>query len=235
MRLRTATDPQSAARVAAEEIAVLCRHAVRERGRALLAFSGGATPWLMLRALRALDLPWDRTWVTQVDERIAPHGDERRNLSRLAEILVNEGPLPAAQLLAMPVEGDDLEAAAADYQRLLERHGGRPMCIDLVQLGLGTDGHTASLVPGDPVLAVADRDVALSGEYQGLRRMTLTLPALDRARQRLWLVTGLGKAEPLRDLLASTGDAPAARVARNDTVVVADDDALARVSGPVFE
>jgi 6-phosphogluconolactonase len=235
MRLRTATDPEFAARVAAEEIAVLCRHAARERGRALVAFSGGETPWSMLRALRAMDLPWDRTWVAQVDERIAPHEDERRNLARLAEILVNEGPLPAAQLLAMPVEGGDLEAAAADYQRLLERHGGQPLRIDLVQLGLGTDGHTASLVPGDPVLEVADRDVALSGEYQGLRRMTLALPALDRARQRLWLVTGPGKAERLRDLLAGSGDAPAVRVARGDTVVVADDDALARVSGPVFE
>lgn len=235
MRLKTAADPQSAARVAAEEIAVLCRHAARERGRALVAFSGGETPWLMLRALRAMDLPWDRTWVAQVDERIAPHGDERRNLARLEEILVNEGPLPAAQLLAMPVERDDLEAAAANYQRLLEQHGGHPMRIDLVQLGLGTDGHTASLVPGDPVLELRDRDVALSGEYQGLRRMTLTLPALDRARQRLWLVTGPGKAERLRDLLTGTGDAPAVRIARGDTVVVADDDALARVSGPVFE
>jgi 6-phosphogluconolactonase len=235
MRLKTAVDPQSAARVAAEEIAVLCRHAARQRGRALVAFSGGETPWLMLRALRSMDLPWDRTWVAQVDERIAPHGDGRRNLARLEEILVNEGPLPAAQLLAMPVEDDDLEAAAANYQRLLEQHGDRPMRIDLVQLGLGTDGHTASLVPGDPVLELRDRDVALSGEYEGLRRMTLTLPALDRARQRLWLVTGPGKAERLRDLLTGTGDAPAVRIARSDTVVVADDDALARVSGPVFE
>jgi 6-phosphogluconolactonase len=234
MRLKVAADPGSAAQMAAEEIAAICRQAAGERGRTLIAFSGGETPWMMLRALRILDLPWDRTWVAQVDERIAPRGDERRNLARLGEILVTDGPLPAAQLLAMPVEANDLEAGAADYQRLLERHGGAPLAFDLVQLGLGNDGHTASLVPGDPVLDVQDRDVALSGEYQGLRRMTLTLPALARARQRLWLVTGTGKAERLRDLLTGLGDAPSARVERNDTVVVADNAALASVSGPVF-
>ena len=229
MRLTTAADPESAARVAAAEIADVCRHAARERGHALVAFSGGETPWRMLRALRSMDLPWDRTWVAQVDERIAPHGDERRNLARLAEILVREGPLPAAQLLAMPVEEGDVDAAAADYQRLLERHGGRPLRIDLVQLGLGTDGHTASLVPGDPVLEVADRDVATSGEYQGLRRMTLTYPAIDRARRRLWLVTGAAKAARLGELLnAESGDgAPSVRVVRADSTVIADRDAVA--------
>jgi 6-phosphogluconolactonase/glucosamine-6-phosphate isomerase/deaminase len=188
----------------------------------VIAVSGGETPWLMLGSLRGLDLPWDHTWVAQVDERVATRGDPRRNLTRLEQALVTDGPLPAGQLLTMPVEADDLEAAAAGYQATLEDLAGRPLTLDLVQLGLGSDGHTASLVPGDAVLEVDDRDVALCGEYQGLRRMTLTFPALDRARRRLWLVTGEGKAQRLRELVAGTGDAPAVRVARHDSLLVAD-------------
>jgi 6-phosphogluconolactonase/glucosamine-6-phosphate isomerase/deaminase len=183
----------------------------------------------MLEQLRGLDLPWENIHVAQVDERIAPRGDPRRNLTRLAAILVREGPLPERQLLAMPVEADDVDAAAAGYQQLLERVGGTPLRIDLVQFGLGGDGHTASLVPGDPVLEVADRDVATSAEYQGLRRMTLTYPAIDRARRRLWLVTGAAKAARLAELLdgASVDDAPSVRVSRKDAWVVADREALA--------
>jgi len=230
-----AADATEAAALAAREIATTCHRAVAGRGHAVIAVSGGETPWRMLERLRELELPWAHIHVMQVDERVAPSGDPRRNLTRLERILVTDGPLPPRNLLAMPVDVSDLERATGEHQRQLEALAGEPMVLDLVQLGLGTDGHTASLVPGDPVLEVADRDVALSGAYQGRRRMTLTLPALNRARQRLWLVTGPGKAERLRDLLAGTGDAPAARVARSDTLVVADDDALARVSGPVFE
>jgi 6-phosphogluconolactonase/glucosamine-6-phosphate isomerase/deaminase len=175
----------------------------------------------MLERLRTLDLPWPEIFVAQVDERVAPYGDPRRNLTRLEQLLVIEGPLPGEHLLAMPVESRDLGLAADDYQRRLETLAGIPLELDLVQLGLGADGHTASLVPGDPVLAVADRDVALSA-YQGHVRMTLTMPALARARARLWLVTGPGKAVRLRELLDGGGDAPAARVPREGSVVVAD-------------
>lgn len=217
-----ADDPAQAAEIAAREVAAACREAVARRGRAVIAVSGGETPWLMLGRLRGLGLPWDRTWVAQVDERVAPRGDPRRNLTRLEQALVTGGPLPARQLLAMPVEAADLAAAAAGYQATLEALAGRPLELDLVQLGLGTDGHTASLVPGDAVLGVADRDVAIGGEYQGLRRMTLTFPALDRARRRLWLVTGGAKARRLRELLAGSGHAPAVRVARHDSLAIAD-------------
>lgn len=234
MHLIATPDAGAAALAAAQEIAVTCREAVAARGLALIAVSGGETPWRMLERLRGLDLPWDRIHVAQVDERIAPRGDPRRNLARLAEVLVRDGPLPGRQLLAMPVEADDADEAAVGYQRLLERLGGTPLRLDLVQLGLGGDGHTASLVPGDPVLEVADRDVATSGEYQGLRRMTLTYPAIDRARRRLWLVTGAAKAPRLAELLddASADDAPAVRVSRAQACVVADREALARAAAP---
>lgn len=224
MRLIRAATPADAAALAAEEIASACRRVVAARGTAVIAVSGGATPWRMLERFRAFDLPWKHIHVAQVDERVAPRGDPRRNLTRLEQLLVAEGPLSPAHLLAMPVEAHDLEAAAAAYQRQLQALAGQPLALDLVQLGLGTDGHTASLVPGDPVLAVSDRDVALSGEYQGLRRMTLTYPALARARERLWLVTGADKAERLADWLAGdrSSDAPASRVPRADSTLVAD-------------
>lgn len=222
-----AADAESAADLAAAVIASACRDAVAARGQAVLAVSGGETPWRMLEKLRTLQLPWPLVHVAQVDERVAAHGDASRNLTRLERILVTDGPLPAANLHAMPVEDPDPAVACAAYQRRLEELAGRPLLLDLVQLGLGTDGHTASLVPGDPVLGIDDRDVAMSGEYHGQRRMTLTLPALARARSRLWLVTGAGKARRLGELLDGHGDAPALRVPRNRTDVVADTAALA--------
>jgi len=222
MRLTIGVDASDAAAKAAASLATIVREAVAARGRAVIALSGGETPWLMIGHLRDLDLPWDRMHVGQVDERVVPDGDPRRNLSRLRELLVEQGPLPEERLLAMPVTAFDLEDAAADYQSALERAAGRPAVLDLVQLGLGTDGHTASLVPGDRVLDVQDRDVALTGDYQGARRMTLTIPALSRARSRLWLVTGNAKAARLGELLSRAGTAPALRLPQRDTDVFAD-------------
>jgi 6-phosphogluconolactonase len=222
MQVIRTMDAAASATRAADEIAAACREAVSERGAALIAVSGGETPWHMLEQLCTRDLPWDRLRVAQVDERITPRGDPRRNLARLEQILVGGGPLPRANLLAMPVDDADPARAACDYQRLLESQGGRPLQLDLVHLGLGSDGHTASLVPGDPVLDVHDRDVAVTGEYQGLRRMTLTLPALGRARRRLWLVSGAAKAARLQQLLAGTGEVPAVRVPRHSTLLICD-------------
>jgi 6-phosphogluconolactonase len=164
--------------------------------------SGGKTPWAMFAELVHHDLPWAAVQIFQVDERVAPDGDPDRNLSHLRQAL---GPAPA-DVVAMPVTDADLDAAAAAYAARL------PDRFDLVHLGLGPDGHTASLVPGDPGLEVTDRLVAVTGVYQGHRRMTLTYTALARADQLLWLVSGEDKREALRKLLAGDRSIPAGRV-----------------------
>lgn len=225
MRLRIAHDAERAAEIGAADVARACADAVASRGTAMIALSGGETPWLMLRELCHFDLPWRQIFVAQVDERVAPRGDPSRNLTRIEQILLRAGPLPAANLLPMPVEDADLDLAAAGYQRALETRAGAPIVLDLVQLGLGSDGHTASLVPGDPALGVLDRDTAVTGEYAGHRRMTLTLPVINRARRRLWLVTGPSKRTQLAELLDAKGTAPAIAVNRADVLVVADEDA----------
>ena len=217
-----ARDPEEAARCAAAELARACVSAIAERGTAHLALSGGRSPRRMLEHLATEPLAWTSVVVAQVDERCVPGGDPRRNLAMLHAVLVESGPLPQSNLLAMPVEHDDLEAAAAGYGTLLAGHLGAAGRFDVVQLGLGEDGHTASLVPDDPVLAVTDRDVAITRAYQGTRRMTLTYRVLQRARERLWLVTGPGKRTALAELLDGTGNSPAVRVTREDSVVVAD-------------
>jgi 6-phosphogluconolactonase len=222
LHLTVAADAAAAASQAAQHVARSCNDAVARRGAATIALSGGETPWTMLAALRELDVPWTRLHVAQVDERIAADGDAQRNLTRLAELLVETGPLPRERLLPMPVTNPDLQTAAAEYQHILERVTGQPVVLDLVHLGLGADGHTASLVPSDAVVNVVDRDVAVTGQYAGHRRMTLTLPVLSRARERLWLVTGVAKKAALAELLAGTGSGPGARLPRDRSYVVAD-------------
>ncbi len=228
--LEIVDDAEQAAQRAAVRIAAQARHAASARGVFTLAVSGGSTPWLMLRALAREDAPWKCVHVFQVDERVAPEGDADRNLTRLRETLA-DAPLPAAQLHAMPVEQPDLEASARAYAQALAAVAGRPPVLDLVHLGLGPDGHTASLVPGDPVLEVSDADVALTaGAYQGRRRMTLTYPALGRARRILWLVTGAAKVPMLERLLAGDASIPGGRVRRDRALVLADRAAAGRRS-----
>jgi 6-phosphogluconolactonase len=176
----------------------------------------------MLRALAAEDIPWDRMHIVQVDERVAPFSDPARNLTGLRACLLEHVPLQPEQLYAMPVEAPALEAAAAAYAATLRSIAGSPPVLDLVHLGLGADGHTASLVPGDPVLHIADADVALSGRYQQHRRMTLTYPMLNRSRRILWLVTGSEKAAMLQRLLDGDLSIPAGLVSRDHAVVLAD-------------
>ncbi len=205
-------DAQAVAERGAEVVAAASADAVAARGRFTFAVSGGRTPWAMFAALYGR-MPWEKVTIFQVDERVAPDGDLDRNLTHLERSLPAGG---AANVRPMPVTAHDLEAAAARYAAAL------PDVLDLVHLGLGPDGHTASLIPGDPVLEMTDRDVALTGEYQGRRRMTLTYPALDRARTVLWLVTGEDKVDALARLRAGDASIPAGRVATSHALVLAD-------------
>jgi 6-phosphogluconolactonase len=231
MRIEVLADDEAVARQAAVFLADEARAAVAARGRFVAAVSGGHTPWKMLRFLADQDVPWQAVHVLQIDERVAPAGDPDRNLTHLRDSLLAHVPLPPGQLHAMPVEEADLDAAAGAYAAVLRTVAGTPPVLDLVHLGLGPDGHTASLVPGDPVLNVTDRDVAPTGVYQGHRRMTLTYPVLNRARRVLWLVTGAGKAEMLPRLRAGDPGIPAGRVRADAAVVLADQAAAARL-GP---
>jgi len=201
------------------------------RGRFVLAVSGGHTPWQMLRALAKEEVPWKVVHVVQVDERVAPVGDPDRNLTHLRESLLGQAPLPTQQLYPMPVEAADLDAAARHYARTLQQVAGTPPLLDLAHLGLGPDGHTASLVPNDPVLQVTDRDVALTGRYQNRERMTLTYPILNRSRRILWVVTGGEKADMLARLRAGDRSIPAGRVRQDQALVLADRAAAGQV-GP---
>jgi 6-phosphogluconolactonase len=222
MRIQIFPDPDSVARAGAAFIASEARNSIALRGRFLAAISGGRTPWQMLRELTILDLPWSKIYVMQVDERIAPSGHADRNLTNLHQILMRGTTLLPGHLHPMPVNSPELEAAAAEYARMLQQLAGQPPILDLIHLGLGSDGHTASLIPSDPVLKITDRDVALTGEYQGRRRMTLTYPMLNRARRLLWIVTGAGKSGALRRLQAEDTSIPAARVSRDRALVLAD-------------
>jgi 6-phosphogluconolactonase len=222
MKTEVYADAESVAREAAHQIAKQAREAVAARGKFVMAVSGGKTPWIMLRDLANEDVPWKDVHIVQVDERVAPAGDPDRNLTHLHESLLEHAPLRAEQIHAMPVDNSNLEAACLRYARTLNEIAGSPPVLDLVHLGLGPDGHTASLVPGDPVLGVKDADVALTGLYQGRRRMTLTYPIIDRSRLVLWLVTGNDKVGMLARLQAGDVSIPAGRVNTDHAVVLAD-------------
>jgi 6-phosphogluconolactonase len=222
MKIEVLSDADTVAREAAKFIASEARLAVPERGRFVMAVSGGHTPWQMLRALASEKVPWESMHVVQVDERVAPAGDPDRNLTHLRESLLEHAPLRAEQIHAMPVESADLEVAAKGYATTLREIAGSPPVLDLAHLGLGPDGHTASLVPGDPVLNVTDVDVALTGVYQNRRRMTLTYPMLNRARRILWLVTGNDKVDALARLRAGDTSIPGGRILQNQAVLLAD-------------
>jgi 6-phosphogluconolactonase len=212
-------DPEAVARHGAAIIAERARAAVADNGSCSLAVSGGRTPWVAFAHLRNEEVPWEEVTLFQVDERIAPDGDPDRNLTHLLESLPEAA---LARLRPLPVADADPNAGAITYASMLPRH------FDLIHLGLGDDGHTASLVPGDPALDVTDQDVAITGEYMGRRRMTLTYPVLNAAHEILWLVTGAEKTEPLGRLLANDTSIPAGRVRPARSLVFADEAAAGR-------
>lgn len=214
MQTKLVGSPEEAAAEAARVVEIAGQNAIRERGRFDFAISGGTTPWKMLELLAGSRLQWSKTSLFQVDERVAPSGSPDRNLTRIVLTL----PLDCqASIRPMPVGSEDLDAACQVYDFSL------PDRFDLIHLGLGPDGHTASLVPDDPVLEVTDRRVAMTGhEYEGTRRMTLTYPALDAARRILYLVTGEGKDEALSRLIAGDRSIPAGRIENREALLVTD-------------
>jgi 6-phosphogluconolactonase len=212
-------------------IATCARAAVKQRNQFTLATSGGQTPWEMFRALADEEVPWDRIQVYQVDERIVPAGDPNRNLTQMKENLLSHTPLRPEQIHAMPIDQRNLNTALRQYAASLEKYTGKPPILDLIHLGLGTDGHTASLMPGDPVTEVTDHDVGLTGVHHGRQRMTLTYPILNRARQILWLVTGTAKSIMLARLRSGDTTIPAGRINSDRALVIADEDAAQAIRG----
>lgn len=236
LRIEVLDDDDAVAERAAAVIADTAIDSQRRHGRATLAFSGGSTPAPMLRALAGHDLAWSATHVVQVDERVAPDGHADRNWTMIGEHLLSRVDIPASLQHPMPVTdhdgaervADGLVASAHSYGQLLTMIAGAPPTIDVVHLGVGADGHTASLVPDDPVLGVTDRFVAVAGPYQGRRRMTLTYPAINGARRIVWQVTGRDKAPALRAALQGSG-VPASRVRRRDAVAIVTREAAAQL------
>ena len=222
MQIDVLTTADAVAQSAAKFIASRAAAAIDARGRFKLAVSGGRTPWKMLRELADQHLPWADVHVVQVDERVAPTGDPDRNLTHIRESLLANVPLPATNMHPMPVEATDLVAAAARYANELAAVADTPPVLDLVHLGLGPDGHTASLVSGDPVLNQDFLDVALTQPYQGHRRMTLTYPILNRSRCVLFVVTGAEKVSALTALRTGDRAIPAGRISGERALVIAD-------------
>jgi 6-phosphogluconolactonase len=226
MKIEILPHADAVAKAAAECIAAAARKAIAERGTFTMAVSGGKTPWLMLKDLASEELPWEKVHIFQVDERIAPEGDPDRNLTHLLASLAT-APIPAENIHPMPVNGVDPAEGARAYAKTLAEFCGTPATLDLAHLGLGPDGHTASLVPGDASLHVLDADVTLTGEYQKRHRMTLTYPMLNRSRQILWLATGAEKAQMIGRLKAADPGIPAGLIEQSHALLLADEAAVA--------
>jgi 6-phosphogluconolactonase len=222
LRVEACADAAAAARRAAAWIAEVARQAIEDRGRFVVALSGGHGPREMLRLLATEAIDWRSVHVVQVDERVAPSGSSDRNLTQLEDALLARVPIPPGQVYPMLVDAPDLAAAADDYARLLVGLAGAPPVLDLVQLGLGVDGHTASLLPGDAALDVTGADVAITGRYRGWRRMTLTFPIINRARNILWLAAGAEKSTVVARLVRADPSIPASRVNRASALLLVD-------------
>jgi 6-phosphogluconolactonase len=226
IRMEVRENAEQACVAAAQIIAEALRGAAALHGDASLAVSGGKTPPTMLRALTTQMVPWDALHLFQVDERCAPDGHADRNATALTSALA-----PVATALdlgkhlhlmnvpddASPAWTDQAELAARAYADILPSRG-----LDIVHLGLGDDGHTASLIPGDAVLDVDDRAVAVTGMYQDRHRLTLTTPTINQAQLIVWLVIGASKAPMIRRLLAGDDSIPAGRFGGQDGVLVVD-------------
>jgi 6-phosphogluconolactonase len=230
MEIKVLANDDAVAKAAAGVIATQAREAVTARGVFTLAVSGGKTPWAMLKDLASEEVPWAQVHVFQIDERIAPEGDPDRNLTHLHESLLGNAPIPKENIHAMPVNAADPVEGAKEYERVLQEICGNPPTLDMAHLGLGPDGHTASLVPNDPVLEVTDRDVALTDPvhlYQDRRRMTLTYPMINRSRKIMWLATGAAKIPMIVKLKAADHSIPGGRIDQANALLLTDTAAAA--------
>jgi len=230
MKIEVLANDDAVAKAAAGVIAAEARAAVAARGVFTLAVSGGKTPWAMLRDLASEEVPWSQVHVFQIDERIAPEGDPDRNLTHLHESLLGNAPIPKENIHAMPVNAADPVEGCREYEQTLREICGNPPTLDMAHLGLGPDGHTASLVPNDPVLVVTDRDVALTDPvnlYQNRRRMTLTYPMINRSRKIMWLATGAAKIPMIVKLKAADPSIPGGRIAQENALLLTDNAAAA--------
>ena len=227
MKIEVLANDDAVAKAAAGVIAAEARATVAARGIFTLAVSGGKTPWAMLKDLASEEVPWSQVHVFQIDERIAPESDPDRNLTHLHESLLGNAPIPKENIHAMPVNAADPVEGAKEYEQTLQEFCGNPPTLDMAHLGLGPDGHTASLIPGDPVLGVVDRDVALTGVYQDRNRMTLTYPMINRSRKILWLATGAAKVPMIVRLQAADPTIPGGRIAQEQALLLTDTAAAA--------
>ena len=228
MIIHVFANAETVAREAAKFIAEMARQTVNDQGRFLMAVSGSRTPWQMFKNLSQENIPWKDVHLFQVDERLAPSGHADRNLTHLQACLLNHSPIDPEHIHAMPVENGVLDTMAGNYIQTLQKIAGNPPVLDLVHLGMGIDGHTASLVPGDPVLEMMDTDVALTRPYQGRRRLTFTFPIINRSRCILWLITGGGKFEMLNRLREADESIPAGQVCMSKAIVLVDKEAAGK-------
>lgn len=225
MHVEVLPDAAAAARRAASLIAEQAHAAVRDRGRFLLALSGGRTPLAMYAALARLPLAWARVELFQTDERLVPVSNPARNWTAIARALLAGNGVMPERTHPMPCDAADPREAAMEYAETLGVLAGSPPEFDLIHLGLGDDGHVASLFADDAALAVEHAWVTTTDVHRGHRRMTLTLPVLARARCVLWLVCGAAKASMLARLVDGDERLPAGRVPRERAWVVADESA----------
>lgn len=225
MKLKVLPDIERVAQQAVKIITRVAQERIQQSGQFSFAVSGGSTPWIMLRQLAISNLDWGKVALFQTDERIVPAGDPQRNLVQIKQQLLDHSALKQDQIFAMPVEQTDLESAARDYSQELHKRCGNPPILDLIHLGLGEDGHTASLLPGDSALT-SHETIAISNEYQGLRRMTMTYSVINAARHRLWIVTGAKKRAMLERLYHGDRSIPAGRVERDNAIILADEDVV---------
>jgi 6-phosphogluconolactonase len=225
MELKIFQSAEEVARQAALLISDLIKENVAKKGFFTMAISGGRTPWEMIKILAQENLPWDKVYLFQVDERIAPDGNPDRNLTQLFNTIHGTRLMTRLNIFHMPVIAENLESACAEYENHIQQVTGSGK-LDLIHLGLGSDGHTASLIPGDAVCEVKDQDVALTASpYQGRDRMTVTYPLINRAEKILWLVTGSEKATMLHRLLNKDPEIPAGRISQDQALIFADESA----------